>query len=405
MKRALVLTLALVLGLGIAAFAGPLSGEWSSTLTADISTGTIASIGLSSSLTVDYTVGGWTFSSLTGFTEAGWDTQEFTASGTLGAFTVSSDLIFNPQTPAFTTWYNTGSVSIAGVTLTGQFRLNGDNPFDANGYPVGAADGSGWAFGATGQAGALTVGATAYFNSYVDSTYGTFSVQTSAYCFCFTSIDFTASFPFACIDEVDIDLSFNATNGFGGVDFSVSGITVPSISWLTFDADLSFDTTSKTLTITPTLNLGSSDCITLYADLLVNGEVPSSGIDVTTNPLDITGLEFEGLSLSHTWNGVTFTDYTAFGGYSVYDLNSSYSSDYWELFQITTSGDSCCGGAIDFTINTYFDSGNNGTSLFGWGETDASLDFGIGSNFTISTGLNIGTGGLNEISFGFDATW
>ncbi|HDL85762.1 MAG TPA: hypothetical protein ENH11_05490 [Candidatus Acetothermia bacterium] len=56
---------------------------------------------------------------MTGFILTGWDTQEFTANGVLGAFTLGSDLIFDPSDALFTTWDSTGSVSIAGVS----FRL------------------------------------------------------------------------------------------------------------------------------------------------------------------------------------------------------------------------------------------------------------------------------------------
>jgi len=378
MKRALVLTLALVLGLGIAAFAGPLSGSWESNLTLGITTSTpyISSLAFSSTLIVDYTIGGWTFESTTGFTEAGWGTQEFTANGTLGAFTMASDLVFDPGNAAFTSWDTNGSVSIAGVTLNGEFLL---------------ADGAGWTFGASGQAGDLSLGATAYFN--MDSNGNLVQTGENAYCFCFSSVDFTASFPFACISNVSTTLSFNNSTGFDSVEFSVSGIAIPNIAWLTFDADLTFTVDSKTLDITPNLNLGDFSCITLYGKLVMDGDYT------------ISGLQIYALGLSQTWNGVTFSDLSIFDvSYYVENVDDSWNPNYWELFTIESTGDSCCGGGIDFTVNTYFQNTQN-ASLFDWGETDVTLGFGIGSNFTLNTGLNVDQTGLSQISFGFKATW
>ncbi len=371
MKKALVLAIALVMGLGIAAFAAsPLSGSWTSSITLSPITPTLTVSTFTSTLVVDYTVGGWTFESTTGFALTGWKTQKFTANGALGAFTLGSTLVFDPTGPSFTKWDSTGKVSIAGVDLSSEFLLG----------PTG----SGWTFGASGVAGDLTLGATAYFN--MNSSGGL--VQTTSYCFCFSSVDFTASFPFACIDTVSATLSFDHT-GFAGVTFSTKGVTIPNISWLTFDASVTFDTTSKSVTITPNINLGTFACITPYYSLDTSGTY------------HIDGIYIYGLKLSYTWNGVTFTDKTSFDPAK----NSSITgkSAYWELFQIESKSDSCCGGAVDFTVGNYFKTG--GTTLFDWGETDVSLSFGIGSNFTLNTGLIVDSTGLTQVSGGFTVTW
>ena len=371
MKKALVLAFALVLGLGIAAFAAsPLSGSWESSITMNPQTAPMVT-DFSSTLIVDYTVGGWTFESTTGFALTGWKTQEFTGKGTLGAFTLSSDLVFDPTGPSFSKWDSTGKVSIAGVDLTSEFLLG----------PTG----SGWTFGASGTAGDLSLGATAYFNMNSDGDL----VNASEYCFCFSSVEFTASFPFACIDNVSSTVTFDHT-GFAGAVFDVKGIAVPNISWLTFDTELTFKTTSKSLTLTPNINLGKFSCITLYYKL------------VQTGTYTITGIDFYGLKLSYTWNGVTFTDMSSFTG-KLSDLDSSLSSTYWELFKIESTGDSCCNGKVDFSVSNYF--GGTTTALFGWGETDVSLSFGIGSNYTINTGLNVDSTGLTKITCGFKVTW
>ena len=98
LKKALVLTLVMVFGLGVMAWAaGPLSGTWDATFTLDPSETTFADyIVLSSGLTVDYTIGGWVFGSVSGFSSDGWDAQSFSAAGALGAFTFTGTMNFLP---------------------------------------------------------------------------------------------------------------------------------------------------------------------------------------------------------------------------------------------------------------------------------------------------------------------
>ena len=69
MKKAIVIAITMMLGLGLTAFAGPLSGSWASSLVVDPAASSFTS--LSSTLAVDYTVSGWTFTSITDLDEAG----------------------------------------------------------------------------------------------------------------------------------------------------------------------------------------------------------------------------------------------------------------------------------------------------------------------------------------------
>jgi hypothetical protein len=156
MKKALVVAIVMVLGLGALAFAGPMSGIFTTDIcfSFDSSTGTVYADDFSAELTVDYTVCGWEFESVSGFSLAGWDTQSFTADGVLGAFTIGSTLVFDPSGAAFTSWDSTVGVSIAGVALDAEFLLEDD--------------GAGWTFGASGGAGDCDFGATVYFNMDAD---------------------------------------------------------------------------------------------------------------------------------------------------------------------------------------------------------------------------------------------
>ncbi|MCK4682328.1 hypothetical protein KAT59_04815, partial [Candidatus Bipolaricaulota bacterium] len=128
----------------------------------------------------------------------------------------------------------------------------------------------------------------------------------------------------------------------------------------------------------------------------------------------------------------------------------------WETFGIESTGDACCGGAFDFSIDIYFgtryvltgyawdyecvvpttpivgefrwgtgvapstwtsptrgdklvktstyvDAGNG--TLFGWVETEVAATFGIASNFSINFGLGVSVYGWESLDFGFELTF
>jgi len=100
MKKALVMTFVLVLGLGLTAFAdGVLSGVWDT----DISLYPAASVfgdfikSFTSKVDVDYTIGGFTFGMESKFGVLGLTGMDFEADGALGAFTFDLDLDFAPM--------------------------------------------------------------------------------------------------------------------------------------------------------------------------------------------------------------------------------------------------------------------------------------------------------------------
>jgi hypothetical protein len=335
----------------------------------------------SSTLTVDYTVCGWVFGSITKFDMTGWTAQSFSADGVLGAFSIGSALVFAPATAAFTSWDSTGSVSIAGVAFDAEFLLEDD--------------GAGWTFGASSAMGDCDFGATAYFNMDAAGNL----IQTD-YCFCFSSIDFDISFPFACIDLVDMTIGFSAANGFDGVTFSVSGIAVPALPWLTLDLDLTFETGAdgKEMILTPVIDLGDFVCIVLYYEY--QGHVGDSGCGVP-KPAKFDGIYFYGIGLDYSWNGVDFSSLSMFD-VNYYDLVHA-SELYWEVFTISSAADSCCGGGFDFDVSTYF--ACDSELLFDWGMTEIEVTIGMGSNFDVTFGLVVDVDGFTELSFCFDVSW
>ena len=129
MKRALVLSLVCVLGLGIAGLAQTLTGSWDTDVKIDPTKVSFAdAISLTSKLTVNYKIGDWTFGSVTTLTDEGWQDQDFSATGVLGAFQITSALDLNPDA-TFGDWTTTVGVSIAGVTFGATFKLDGTDAF------------------------------------------------------------------------------------------------------------------------------------------------------------------------------------------------------------------------------------------------------------------------------------
>jgi len=384
MKRALVLV-ALLVGLGVAASA-QITGSWCTSIAINPQTPAFKSF--NSTLIVNYTVGGWTLTSTSGFTLAGWATQEFTANGTLGAFTFASDLVFDPAAATFTDWTVDGSVSIAGVKFDGTMYTDGT--------------GMGWMFSASGAAGDLTALVQAGFNLDEDG-----ALIREDYCLCYDWIEFTFTFPFCCLDKVTAEVSFSRI-GFEDVEFSVTGIPVPSISWLTIDAFLRFGVGvdedgagteplwgDKALSLTPRVNFPAG-CITFYTSLVYSG-----GGLTGQAPLVLSGLEFDGLKLSCTFGAVTFSDYSSLNPAK----NKTITGDaaYWEKICIGTSADSCCGGAFKFNVCLWFST--TSTQLFDLGKTSISLSYGLGSNLTITSGLVVLSTAVTEWDVGFCVTW
>jgi len=413
LKKALVVAMVMVMGLGALAFAGPMSGSWDTeiclgfvtiTQTDSYVVGQIA--GLSSTLTVDYTVCAWTFESVSEFGLAGWETQEFTADGVLGAFTFGSVLVFGPSDATFTYWDSTGGVNIAGINISGEFLLEDD--------------GAGWTFGIDGSAGTCDLSADVYFNSYLDG--GDLAVQTPEYCFCFTSVEIGASFPFCCIELVDVTLGFSNT-GFDGITFSLDDVAVPGFEWIVFDIDLKFDdgALGKVLTLTPSFGYEGLGCIEFEMNLMTEGNAVFYGVNVYGIKVECDmgqGVAFSSHSYldwpTHHFGSypfasdvytvddidiilVTFADLASYVDYL-------YCATYWEEFTISSTADACCGGGFAFDLAVYFGTDPTFTVwglpevtfvydihswLFDVAKIKADFSVGVGSNVNLTGGLTI----------------
>jgi hypothetical protein len=363
MKRALVLSLICVLGLGFSSLAASLTGYWDTDVTIDPQqTNFNDAIGLTSELSVTYTVGDWAFTSLTNLDETGWTGQEFDVAGVLGAFTLDSTLIFDPATPAFTSWETIAGVSIAGVSFSSDFTL------DSSGTQI--------VLSGSGVAGDVTVG--------VDVTLG----SGDGCDFDFNEVVINIGFPFCCAD-IAAEIAFDCS-GFEYVEFSTGGIAVPNLPWLTIDAVLHFTMDEKTLTLSPNVDFGDFACIDLDID------IDYTGGDM--EDLSINSFVISGLSLTCDIGAVTFT------GVSSFDGGLGPNEAYWEGYTIETSDDACC-GPFSFDLSIWFLDG--GTKLFDVGLIDANMELQVATQFTFNMGLqvNVESGSFTQWTVGFLVEW
>jgi len=357
MKKALVLSLAAVLCLGFASFAQTLSGSWDTTITIIPAP---VSLAIDSELIVTYAVSGWSFTSDTVIDENGWVAQSFDVSGSLGAFTIGSGLVFDPAAVAFDSWEVTGGLSLAGVTFDGTFTLE-------PGVVTLEIEGS-------GSAGDVDV--------YVDLILG--GVDCS---FDFSSLVIDISFPFCCA-EISSEIAFNCQTGFEYITFEATGIELPGMTWVTLDALLTFTVDEKTLVITPSFDFGATACFDIYL----------------SDPAELFGdIEVVGLGLECEIGGVQFIGLSYWGDGAKPGILKG--TEYWEAYQISTTDDGCC-GPFSFDIGIYFLEG--GLQLFDVSYLEANMSIQIATQFTFSMGIAIDlevVPSFTEWTLGFLVEW
>jgi hypothetical protein len=430
MKKALVLSL-LVLGLGAAVYAGPLTGSWATNFRVD--TTPFALVDFESILQVDYAIGGWVLGANAIFGELVFENLFFEADGQLGAFTFHSMLDFVPVPPAFMAWTNAASLSLAGVDVFALFMV------DNLGTAAAPIIGSGATIGLVGSAGDITWTIITAFNMPVNgyawwaygydwmikrdayqSSCGMFgswskpsslpwSVQTEGCCVCWSGTSIYVDFPFTCLD-VTAYVDFTCTDGFSAMGLWFTGIE-SGLSWLTIEEiDIDFTVDSKAVTTYFGLSFGDWGCVRPYFTLEGNGAT------------FIDGITLNALLLSYSFNGVTFKAGEIFdntwyswalnGSISTWGFSKTggltysciYDIDYDEYFGVEIDGDSCCGGSFKVGIYNFFDIEATG-ALFDWQETLASMSLGIGSNTTLYFGVSYLNTGLNWFDVGIKFVW
>ena len=364
MRRAFILGAVIVMGLALVGSAQALTGHWRIDLEVNPqSPSFIDAFSYSTELLVKYTIGGWTFSSLSLLDESGWTDQDFATIGVLGGFTISSALGFDPDVPAFDKWTTTTTVQIAGVTFSGTFELyDGDAFLKLQGM---------------GTSGGVDINVAVGFGDD-DDPIGNCDLD-------FSSVEIGVDFPFCCA-EVESTIYFDC-DGFDKIVFVATGIGIQNLPWVTFDATLEFTVQTKSLILTPNFDF-SAVCVELYV-----------GVETSGN-LTFDALHFDGFKLECDIGNVVFTAISFWGDFAT---KPSILGDYWEMYMIEADEDACC-GPFDFEAAVFFD--EDSVHLFDVGEFtfDMSIEFTPSMKFSLGTDYVLGVG-VDSLTFGFLITW
>lgn len=363
MRRALALGLIFLLVSGCMGLAQQLSGSWDLEIAIDPQQTSFAdSLGLYSILKVNYSIGDWTFGSSTVLDENGWVDQDFTTTGLLGPYTLTSAADFNPDA-TFGSLVTTASVPFAGVLLGTQFTLQGDDTF--------------LIVTASGSAGDVDISITVNFG------------DDDAICdFPFEEVTISTGFPFCCAD-ISSSLVIGC-DGFQQLAFSTTGIAIPNLPWLSIGAQLVFTLQTKSLTLSPTFNFATETCIDFYVQ-----------VDSSDN-LTLGDISIEGIKLTCDFGTVTFTGVSFWGDGS--KPGHLAGTDYWEAYTIETNADACC-GPLSFDVSVFFL--ENGLRLFDISMFEVNLELTVAPQFVFSTGLEIDVevNATTLWTLGFEIDW
>jgi len=352
------------MGLAVVGSAQALTGHWRIDLGVDPQTPSfIDALSYSTELLVKYTVGDWTFSSLSTLDESGWTDQNFSAIGVIGGFTVSSALDFDPDVPEFDKWTTTTTVDIVGVTFSGTFELYDEDAF--------------MTISARGASGGVGLNVTVKFGDD-DDPVGECDLD-------FSDLKIGVDFPFCCA-EVDATINFDC-DGFENIIFDAVGLAIPNLPWVTFDVTLEFTVQSKSLTLTPNFDF-SAICVELYV-----------GVETSGN-LIFEALHFDGVKLECDIGDVQFTAISFWGDFV---SKPGILDEYWEMYMIETDEEACC-GPFSFEAAVFFD--ETSVHLFDVGKFtfDMSIEFTPSMEFSMGVDYILGIG-VTELDFGFLVTW
>jgi hypothetical protein len=403
MKRALVLSLICVVGLTAAGFAQSLTGTWNTLVCFDpTQTNFSVAIDLRSTLAVTYTIGDWAFTTTTQVRDGGWYDQDFSVTGLFGLITVSSALDFNVPVGAFGEWKTTLGLNMAGVTFGASFYLSPDWNYWGTGSS--AYTGTDTFLNLTGSAGvgSAVVGS-------ISVWLGTPS-DGNACDFDFYSVNIGLDFTFCDCILVDSDIYFTC-GGFQYVKFCTTGIPIPNIPWLSFNACLKFTEQSKEIIITPVFDFGASVCIDLYiqGNSIEPFFQPYTTYAYPADSFIFDNFKLVGLGFSCDIGGVTFGALSHWGDYTGYlkyrPGKLAYKAmDIWEVYWITLDADACCGGVFGFDLAVFFT--DTGTNLFDVAIIEADVNVNVTTQFELTVGIDADVvKGFTSFCLGFNVTW
>jgi len=409
MKRALVLSLFVVLMAAFMGSAQEFKGEWDSVLKLNITDPALPTVGFYSFLDTQYVVSGFTLEAATIVTELGLVNVWFEGYGSIGAFSMWSLVGFDPTTPEFVNFENAVEVSIAGVDIYGLFGIL---PVDMSDPADGVNDGfgTGFALGGIGTAGDIRIGVEVTSNLYPNLWFvmlyglnGAVSDWTYTYCTSdiwyadwqvgalaaiqtscdtvFSYLTAVVEFPICCADIFAM-AEFSCT-GFDFLSFLAKNIDI-GIPWLNiYELGITYTVDAKVIDFTFKVVTGDVVCFKPYWTIVTDdGGITLDGITLNALTLscDVGGCKifwghiFDFDQMRYTgwmWptnpslTGPYMDDYRfdAVGGgltrlhvancaFSVLDGEDRYYPN--EVFGFQCDEDSCCGGLFSFSVNNFF---------------------------------------------------
>lgn len=414
MKRAL----AILMVCGLFGFAGmaQFSGEWSTTLNV------LPSLGLEeSTLTLKYTFNGWTLTSISTF-DPTFSKQHFKLDGTIGPSTVKGEMVFDPAETdeMYDASFLGAKVDFAGVSFTmGTVHL-----MPGESYSVA----KGWLRPQkTTITNALDVPIFRY-GLIAELAPVTINVQLVDECTGAEFLDATLIFDdlsLCCGITYDFELYFTKANGFEYAEFSFSDL-FSLCCGISFDASVKFGVDYKTVSLTPSIDLGA-ECLDLGLD------VGWSDFTVTDIKIDYIGISCEygdclsfeaGTAFLREYSmvveyvdpkgnvvqtaSVTLFTRTAPSGWGLKDgihfvyVNNEIDDAIWwmeyEYAKFSFCGPGCCGGEYTVDVSLYwaafYDIWENGApqvppvqvfpTLFGLSRVVGSFKVPVMDNLTIT---------------------
>ena len=351
MKRALVVVVALCT-LGFAGFSQiAIKGKWDATVRL------LPSIGLTSSLSLTFTVAGFDITSTTGFGAVGITSQAFSLKGAFGPFSLSGKMRFDPLVPKYEVSQLAASFDFAGIGLglTVNHWMNDEWDPVYFGYPSGTPNPCGTQSPPLGNLQYILTAKVDPWSvrvRFLDCCTGT----------AFQDLLVTTKFPLCCGITLDSEFSFTK-DGFGYL--KLSGINVPLCCGVSMDVEITFTEAAKSVTITPKFAGIAEACFTVWGGPIGDWNYPEiswGGIEIYGFKISCTIADCNYLEIVNAFKVAKVNPYLPAADRFKYDTavgplctdGPSVAVQERELLKLGFCGPGCCGGKYEVAVRFFF---------------------------------------------------
>ncbi len=312
-----------------------------------------------STVDLTYEIGDWSLMSSAGWASTGLTKLDFKSTGSLGDFSLSSSLSFDPGAVRFKRWKVSADWDAKGLSLSSSFQITPNYV---------ALD-----ISADGESGDLSLG--------IDV-----ELRTRGGCeLLLQGIDLSIDLPFCCA-SVSSEVSFSK-DGFRELGFSVSDIEIEHLPWMSIDADLTFKTDAKELDLSSSFDFGMLPCIDFYIEVQ------------TASTLQISSISIYGIGIRCNIGDISFE------ALSYLDGTHKLKGKYWEMVALSFDDEADCCGPFSGSVAVYFLQG--GAMLFDVAYFEGSFSVVINQSLTFDMALawDIEAGSLGKLTLRMEVTW